>query len=279
MRPLLCLLALSFASLSLSCKGDPSPPPPPPVCGNGMLEDGETCEGTPMPPEGCDPTTCTVVMGWACTPEPPSPGDTGGGVTEPMEWTSTCEELDTCGDGVIDTKEDCDDGNLTVMDGCSGCRVDPLYTCTGQPSQCHTCGDGFRNPGEQCDDAELLGYDSPGCVNCNIVPGWVCFPGQGQFDLCGPACGDGLFFDTSIPGVTIGFAEQCDDGNLVDGDGCNASCRIEAGWMCSSVAPATSVCSPVDDTTGTETDTSGSDTDTSSSSDTGSGSDTGGSTG
>lgn len=25
---------------------------------------------------------------------------------------------------------------------------------------------------------------------------------------------------------------ECDDGNLLDGDGCNSLCRIEAGWTC-----------------------------------------------
>lgn len=277
MRPLLCLLAASFASLSLSCKDDPPPPPPPPECANGILETDETCEGMPLP-EGCDPATCTVQMGWACTPEPPAPeGETGGGTVEPMEgWMSTCEELDTCGDGVIDAEEDCDDGNATVMDGCSGCRVDPQYTCTGQPSECHTCGDGFRNAGEQCDDGELIDQDSPGCENCLIVPGWECFPGQGQFDLCGPVCGDGMWFDTSIPGVTIGFAEGCDDGNLVDGDGCNGSCNVEDGWECEAEAPATSVCMVPEETTTGETDTDGSTGDTGTGTGTG-GTDTGGS--
>ena len=35
-------------------------------------------------------------------------------------------------------------------------------------------------------------------------------------------CGDGV--------VTGG--EQCDDGNLADGDGCDSSCQVEPGWSC-----------------------------------------------
>jgi cysteine-rich repeat protein len=37
-------------------------------------------------------------------------------------------------------------------------------------------------------------------------------------------CGDGL----------VTFNEQCDDGNLVVGDGCDASCVVESwnGWQC-----------------------------------------------
>lgn len=267
MRPLLCSFLAASLSLALSCKDDPPPPPPDPECGNGLLEAGETCEGAPMPPQGCDPNACTVRPGWSCTPEAPSGDGESGGPVETMEWSSTCEKLETCGDGVIDPEEGCDDANEMVMDGCSGCRVDPLYTCVGEPSECHTCGDGFRNVDEQCDDGELIDHDSAGCQNCMIVPGWECFPGQGQFDLCGPVCGDGMWFDTSVPGVTPGFAEGCDDGNQTDGDGCDGNCNVEDGWECDADAPAMSMCMIPEETTGTDTDT---DTDGSSSSDSGS---------
>ena len=29
-----------------------------------------------------------------------------------------------------------------------------------------------------------------------------------------------------------GFAEECDDGNLENGDGCDSNCQIEDGWIC-----------------------------------------------
>ncbi|NTX40266.1 tandem-95 repeat protein [Myxococcus sp. CA033] len=42
-----------------------------------------------------------------------------------------------CGDGVIGGVEICDDGNQLSGDGCSSvCKVEPGYTCTGQPSIC-----------------------------------------------------------------------------------------------------------------------------------------------
>jgi large repetitive protein len=284
MRPLLCLFVATLAAVSASCKDDPPPASPPaPVCGNGLVEMAETCEGMP-PPMGCNAESCTIEMGWTCTPDLSAPADetSSGGTTGPMEVMSMCERVYICGDGMIDPEEDCDDNNMTVMDGCSGCRIDPLYVCTGQPSECHTCGDGFKNAGEECDDGELIDYNSPGCANCMIIPGWECFPGR-VADLCGPVCGDGMWFDTSIEGVTIGFAEQCDDGNLVDGDGCDGNCDIEDGWECDSEAPEMSVCIIPEVTTGTDTDTdtdtdgtSGTDTGSSSGSDTGTGT-TGGS--
>jgi len=36
------------------------------------------------------------------------------------------------------------------------------------------------------------------------------------------ACGDGV----------IGSTESCDDGNLLDGDGCDPECEVERGWRC-----------------------------------------------
>ena len=39
---------------------------------------------------------------------------------------------------------------------------------------------------------------------------------------CDEVCGDGMLFDL-----------QCDDGSLVDYDGCSSSCTVEPGFECS----------------------------------------------
>ena len=260
MRPLSLLAAATLFVAAFSCNTDdePAPPPPPPECGNGLLETGEACEGLgDALPMGCDPATCTVDPGWFCLPEPPgADGETGGSSSDdPPEWMSTCELLDTCGDGIIDPEEECDDGDDMVADGCSGCRIDPLWTCVGEPSECFKCGDGFLDPGEECDDGEDIGMNSAGCENCMVVPGWDCFE-MPPPSLCGPVCGDGMFFDTTVPGVTIGFAEECDDGNTTPGDGCDAQCHIEDDCECSGSAPGTSTCvCGVGDSTSTGEDT------------------------
>jgi len=45
----------------------------------------------------------------------------------------------TCGDGVVGSGEQCDDGNIVADDGCSPvCAVAPGFVCTGQPSFCTT---------------------------------------------------------------------------------------------------------------------------------------------
>lgn len=106
-----------------------------------------------------------------------------------------------CGDGVVDTEnEGCDNGvNLdryqTSTEACApGCEV---------PS---SCGDGIIDSlfGEQCDDGEELNDNRyGGCSDtCNL----------------GPRCGDG----------ERNGEEECDDGNRVNGDGCDVACFVEA---------------------------------------------------
>ncbi len=63
-----------------------------------------------------------------------------------------------CGDSVLDTGEECDDGNTTPGDGCSA-------TCVIETQG--VCGDGTQGIGEQCDDGNTASGD--GCsANCEI---------------------------------------------------------------------------------------------------------------
>ena len=42
-----------------------------------------------------------------------------------------------CGNGIINSPEQCDDGNNANGDGCSsGCLIESGYTCSGTPSVC-----------------------------------------------------------------------------------------------------------------------------------------------
>jgi cysteine-rich repeat protein len=97
-------------------------------------------------------------------------------------------------------------------------------TCNGSTAganKCKTarCGDGYTNSaaGEQCDGA---GQTASCNTNCTTS-----------------LCGDGI--------VNVTAGEQCDDGNTVPGDGCSATCRIEAGFACVPPPPARSFCSPI----------------------------------
>jgi len=112
-----------------------------------------------------------------------------------------------CGNGVADVEEngilvgsDCEDGNEVSGDGCS-------TICEPE-----ICGDGVVQAGlgEECDDANS--DDDDVCVGC-------------QDAECGDGftCTDGVC--TSGPG---GGVEECDDGDVVDGDGCDSDCSVTA---------------------------------------------------
>jgi cysteine-rich repeat protein len=59
------------------------------------------------------------------------------------------------------------------------------------------------------------------CCNCSHLTEFAA-----SINTVRPACGDAKISD----------AEQCDDGNMVSGDGCHATaCSIESGWACWSV--------------------------------------------
>lgn len=114
-----------------------------------------------------------------------------------------------CGNGTIETGENCDDGNASDGDGCSAaCLIDEGWYCDGAvPSVCTTiCGDSIIGaPAESCEDGNDVNTDD--CTNeCQVA-----------------VCGDGILWD----GV-----EVCDDGGTDAGDGCDATCAIEAGFAC-----------------------------------------------
>jgi len=100
--------------------------------------------------------------------------------------TSDANVPPTCGDGILDPGEECDDANTIEEDGC-------LSTCRG-----NRCGDGhIWAAREYCDDGNDRNTDR--CVTgCR----WA-------------YCGDGY--------IEIG-EEICDDGNELDGDDCPADC-------------------------------------------------------
>jgi cysteine-rich repeat protein len=100
---------------------------------------------------------------------------------------------ETCGNGVLDPFEQCDDGNTLDGDSCSG-------ACASTP-----CGNGILEAGEACDDGNVASGD--GCSQSCALE----------------ICGDGI--------VQRSRGEDCDDGNLAGGDGCSSTCQIELDRM------------------------------------------------
>jgi cysteine-rich repeat protein len=92
--------------------------------------------------------------------------------------TSSSNNQPACGDGIVDSGEQCDDGNTNNGDGCSStCQTE------GPPN---VCGDGALGGSEQCDDGNTTAGD--GCsADCKsefkITSNWT-FKNAGQTTTC-----------------------------------------------------------------------------------------------
>ncbi|MFH2006959.1 MAG: DUF4215 domain-containing protein [bacterium] len=214
------------------------------VCGNGVLEGIEECDGFELGDQTCE---------------------NNGYVSGDLACASDCT-LDKsgcvgagCGNGMIDTGEDCDGANLagttcTTL-GYLGGTLTCSSVCTFDTDQCLTCGDSVVQNGEECDGSNLggvtcadlgftsgtlmcdnyCGFDTGGCVNANCGNGTL----EGTedcdgADLGGHTCVDVGFYAGTLacfPDCTydqtgchmcgngsVNGVEQCDGGNLNGAD-------------------------------------------------------------
>ncbi|MFH0770620.1 MAG: DUF4215 domain-containing protein, partial [Candidatus Peregrinibacteria bacterium] len=162
-----------------SCIGEPSVCTT--GCGDGIIAGSETCDdGGFVSEDGCS-GACAIESGWTCagTPsvcrtscgdsivagteecEPPSTsvcdascqstvttgteGQTGGALPDDEE--NPVEDLSECGNGILETGEECDNGNLNELTACS-------ETCKKL-----SCGDGIVSYkiGEECEPKRRTG--------------------------------------------------------------------------------------------------------------------------
>jgi len=112
----------------------------------------------------------------------------------------------SCGDGIVDPDEECDDMNAINGDGCNAfCVVE-------------FCGDGLLQPaiGEDCDDGNTAGGD--------------CCSETCQFETTGSSCADGDLCTTGDvcdgAGTCVGAPVVCDDTNVCTDDSCNAGTGV-----------------------------------------------------
>jgi cysteine-rich repeat protein len=199
-------------------------------CGNGQLDAGEACDGTPECTPDCQIGYCgdgVVTAGEDC--------DAGPGGDSGKTCTTDCLYIE-CGDGIVYAGvEDCDDGTAVGEDdGCLACVVTAGWSCdstAGETSVCSAvCGDGKIVGPETCDDDNEDGGD--GCSSsCTEEFGFDCTTSLLGVNACEPICGDGV----------IVKGEGCDDDDDAAGDGCSPSCEVEPDWTCSTTIGA-SVC-------------------------------------
>lgn len=140
--------------------------------------DGDTC--APRAGDGCS-DTCQLEDGYVCA----TPG---------APCTTT-----TCGDGVAEGTEECDDGNMQIGDGCTPfCTREPA--CTGGTCTA-VCGDEVIFAPETCDDGNTI--DGDGCSStCQEETGYACE----EVPLPDPPT-------VELPVVVRDFIPSCQDGN------------------------------------------------------------------
>ena len=213
------------------------------TCGNGALEGSEVCDdGNTTPNDGCS-AACLLENGEACT----NNSQCASSVCDTL-GSNTCEPANSCGNGVLEGSEICDDGGTANGDGCnSSCELENGQPCTNN-NQCasnvcdtvgsntcepaNSCGNGVLEGSEICDDGNTSNGDGcssacllengQSCSNNNECASGVCDT-LGS-NTCEPAdvCGNG----------TLDSGEACDDGGTANGDGCNATCELENGEPC-----------------------------------------------
>ena len=174
---------------------------PGPVCGDGLRETPEQCDGDDLAGQDCAALGFDggdLACGADCTFD--QSGCTGG-----------------CGNSVIEGGEQCDGDDLGAwdcwtaaqhLDGDLACDVD----CNFDTSGCHTCGDAVIDGPETCDGTNLGGET---CVTLGFVQGTLACDAQCGFDTSaceGPStCGNGV----------LDPPEEC-DGVELDGETCES---------------------------------------------------------
>ncbi len=172
-----------------------------PVCGNGIVETGEACDGDDFAGMTCESfgqPAGTLACSAGCT----------------LDLTG-CRALNVCGDGIRDPDEPCDGDDFGTMTCESfGMEAGDLVcteTCTIDASACHepdVCGNGIVEDGEACDGEDFGSFT---CTSFGFDEGTLTCTEACTLDLsnCGgyePRCGNGVL-DTG---------EECDGDDLGD---------------------------------------------------------------
>jgi cysteine-rich repeat protein len=222
------------------------------TCGNGTIETGETCDdGNHASADGCS-ATCQVESGYTCTGTPSvctmGGNVTGGTCAMPFIVTMTngmgsgsgdttnatnqipagnCDQYGTSGDGndqifsfTLTATADVDIELAAPFD--ANIRVMRTACDTSTQVSDHLFHDGCADQGFEGDGESLTAQSLPAGTYYLSVDGYDDSEfGAYTFTITTSAstavCGNGIYDDN----------EECDDGGVVAGDRCSATCTLE----------------------------------------------------
>ena len=206
---------------------------PDPVCGTecGPCIGTDVCTGIGecVPPAECT-DTCSN-LGYECGSPTICGTTTNCGsclLSETCNATLQCEI--TCGNGVIDSGEGCDDENIIDGDGCnSTCQIELGWDCTGEPSECFACNNNYIcDANENCQCSDCFNKQN-GCDIGFTCQGGTCFPAI-AIQSCKSYCFDQ---NEGYNPILSGCVNNC-------GGSCNGTCEPGGNQYCSS--PTTECC-------------------------------------
>lgn len=139
---------------------------------NDVCSASHQCAGTAIVPECtagdecCDNTGHWSPAGTPCTT---------GGEAGTCSAAHTCDMVTppVCGNNIVETGEQCDDGNSTAGDGCNNCQteVPPATDCVADSECCDSTGHWVAD-GTSCDDGDAnTNNDVCNAHNCAGTPG------------------------------------------------------------------------------------------------------------
>lgn len=174
------------------------------LCGNGVLDPGESCDDANNVDIDACSNDCRLGVGQSCVNAVSCVTDIcRDNVCAPCVADDECRSLvcqdgrclPLCGNGMRDPGEECDDGNRSNADACT--------------NECYRSNDQPCAVGEECQSGLCRGGICSPCNRHEECGQKLCIRRQCQRS---PVVGNGI----------VEFGEECDDGNTDDGDGCTS---------------------------------------------------------